>query len=51
VAEHGDQDRRDGHGPGGALGPVLEAALLVAGAVASPGRAVPAAAGGFNIAG
>jgi len=37
VAEHGDQDGRDGNGPDRSLRPVFEAALFVAGAVAGPG--------------
>ena len=36
VAEHGDQNRRDGDGPDRSFGPVLKAALLVAGSGAGP---------------
>ena len=45
-AEHLDQDRRDGDGPGFVLGAVLEAAGLAGGAVVGPVLAGPGGGGG-----
>ena len=44
VAEHGDQDGRDGDGPDRSFGAVLEAALLVAGPLPVHAAAVRGAA-------